>query len=130
MNILTQIVLLMLIIELIETHLHKADTLGLMINRLYGYYQKSVFLFFLVHPSFYFVVFVSIYLNLLNFYMIAIFLLKGLDIFFKIELIRQRFVYRDMEPDLEMMMQLKMSPLVTFLSSLMYIPLLAMALFS
>ena len=130
MNILTQIVLLMLIVELIETHLHKADTLGLMINRLYGYYQKSVFLFFLVHPSFYFVVFVSIYLNLLNFYMIAIFLLKGLDIFFKIELIRQRFVYRDMEPDLEMMMQLKMSPLVTFLSSLMYIPLLAMALFS
>ncbi len=130
MNILTQIVLLMLTVELIETHLHKADTLGLMINRLYGYYQKSVFLFFLVHPSFYFVIFVSIYLNLLNFYMIAIFLLKGLDIFFKIELMRQRFIYRDMEPDLEMMMQLKMSPLVTFLSSLIYLPLLAMALFS
>jgi hypothetical protein len=120
----------MLIVELIETHLHKAETLGLMIERLYGYYQKSVFLFFLVHPSFYFVAFVSIYLNLLNFYMIAIFFLKGLDIFFKIELMRQRFVYREMEPDLEMMMQLKMSPFVTFLSSLMYVPLLAMALFS
>jgi hypothetical protein len=62
--------------------------------------------------------------------MIAIFFLKGLDIFFKIELMRQRFVYREMEPDLEMMMQLKMSPFVTFLSSLMYVPLLAMALFS
>jgi len=45
MNILSQIVLLMLIIELIETHLHKAETLGLIIDRLYGYYQKSVFLF-------------------------------------------------------------------------------------
>ena len=130
MNILTQIVLLMLIVELIETHLHKADTLGLMIERLYGYYQKSVFLFFLVHPSFYFVVFVSIYLNLLNFYMIAIFLLKGLDIFFKIEMMRQRFVYKEPEPELEMLFRLKMSPLVSFLSSLMYVPLLAMALFS
>ena len=130
MNILTKIVLLMLVVELIETHLHKAETLGLMIKRLYAYYKKSIFLFFLVHPSFYFVIFVSIYLNLFNFYMIAIFLLKGLDIFFKIELMRQRFVYKEMEADLEMMMQLKMSPLITFLSSLIYIPLLAMALFS
>lgn len=131
MNILSQIVLLMLIIELIETHLHKAETLGLMIDRLYGYYQKSVFLFFLVHPSFYFTIFVSLYLNILNFYMIAILLLKGLDIFFKIEMIRQKFVYKEsMDKELENMLRLKMSPLVSFLSSLMYVPLLAMALFS
>lgn len=131
MNILSQIVLLMLIIELIETHLHKAETLGLMIDRLYGYYQKSVFLFFLVHPSFYFTVFVSLYLNILNFYMIAILLLKGLDIFFKIEMMRQKFVYKEsMDKELENMLRLKMSPLVSFLSSLMYVPLLAMALFS
>lgn len=131
MNILSQIVLLMLIIELIETHLHKAETLGLMIDRLYGYYQKSVFLFFLVHPSFYFTIFVSLYLNILNFYMIAILLLKGLDIFFKIEMIRQKFVYKEsMDKELENMLRLKMSPLVSFLSSFMYLPLLAMALFS
>jgi len=131
MNILSQIVLLMLIIELIETHLHKAETLGLIIDRLYGYYQKSVFLFFLVHPSFYFTVFVSLYLNILNFYMIAILLLKGLDIFFKIEMMRQKFVYKEsMDKELENMLRLKMSPLVSFLSSLMYVPLLAMALFS
>lgn len=131
MNILSQIVLLMLIIELIETHLHKAETLGLMIDRLYGYYQKSVFLFFLVHPSFYFTVFVSLYLNILNFYMIAILLLKGLDIFFKIEMMRQKFVYKEsMDKELENMLRLKMSPLVSFLSSFMYLPLLAMALFS
>lgn len=131
MNILSQIVLLMLIIELIETHLHKAETLGLMIDRLYGYYKKSVFLFFLVHPSLYFTIFVSLYLNILNFYMIAILLLKGLDIFFKIEMMRQKFVYKEsMDKELENMLRLKMSPLVSFLSSLMYVPLLAMALFS
>ena len=130
MNILNQIVLLMLMIELIETQLQRADTLELMIDRLYGYYQKSVFLFFLVHPSFYFVIFVSIYLNLLNFYMIAILLLKSLDIFFKIEMMRQKFIYKEMDKEIEDMLQLKMSPLVSILSSLMYVPLMMMALFT
>ncbi|MCK5853819.1 MAG: hypothetical protein KAG56_01270 [Sulfurovaceae bacterium] len=130
MNILSQIVLLMLIIELIETYLHRADTLELMIDRLYGYYQKSVFLFLLVHPAFYFVVFVSIYLNLLDFYIIAILLLKSLDIFFKIEMMRQKFIYKEMDQELKEMLKLKMSPLVSILSSLMYVPLLAMALFT
>ena len=117
-------------IELIETNLHRADTLELMIERLYGYYQKSVFLFFLVHPAFYFVIFVSIYLNLLDFYIIAILLLKTLDIFFKIEMMRQKFVYKEMDKEIEDMLKLKMSPLVSVLSSLMYVPLLAMALFT
>ncbi len=130
MNILSQIVLLMLMIELIETHLHRADTLELMIERLYGYYQKSVFLFFLVHPSFYFVIFISIYLNLLNFYIIAILILKSLDIFFKIEMMRQKFIYKDMDREIKDMLKLKMSPFVSVLSSLMYVPLLAMALFT
>ena len=130
MNILSQIVLLMLMIELIETQLHRADTLELMIDRLYGYYQKSVFLFFLVHPSFYFVIFISLYLNLLNFYIVAILILKSLDIFFKIEMMRQKFVYQEMDKEIADMLKLKMSPLVSILSSLMYVPLLAMALFS
>lgn len=130
MNILSQIVLLMLIIELIETNLQKAETLGAMIDRLYRYYQKSVFLFFLVHPSFYFMIFISIYLNLFNFYMIAILLLKILDILFKIVIIEQRFISKDMDADLEDMLRLKMSQSVMFLSSLMYLPLLLMALFT
>ena len=130
MNILSQIVLLMLLIELIETYLHRADTLELMIERLYGYYQKSVFLFFLVHPAFYFVIFVSIYLHLLDFYMIAILILKSLDIFFKIEMMRQKFIYKEMDREIEEMLKLKMSPLISILSSFMYVPLLAMALFT
>jgi len=117
-------------IELIETYLQKADTLELMIEKLYGYYQKSVFLFFLVHPAFYFVIFVSIYLDFVDFYIVAILLLKSLDIFFKIEMMRQKFVYFQMDREIEDMLKLKMSPLVSILSSLMYVPLLAMSLFT
>lgn len=130
MNILSQIVFLMFMIELIETYLQKADTLELMIEKLYGYYQKSVFLFFLVHPAFYFVIFVSIYLDFVDFYIVAILLLKSLDIFFKIEMMRQKFVYFQMDREIEDMLKLKMSPLVSILSSLMYVPLLAMSLFT
>ncbi|MCH9739916.1 MAG: hypothetical protein K0U38_03620 [Epsilonproteobacteria bacterium] len=130
MNILIQIVLLMVMLELIEANLQKAGTLELMIERLYGYYQKSIFLFFLVHPSYYFVIFISLYLNLLDFYIIAILVIKSLDIFFKIEMIQQRFIKQEMDEELKIMMKMKMAPWMSLLGVIMYVPLLAMSIFS
>ncbi len=130
MDILTQIVLLMIMLELIEANFQKAPTLELMIARLYGYYQKSIFLFFLVHPSFYFTIFVAIYLDLLDFYLIAILLIKTFDIFFKIEMIKQRYIVGKMDRELEMMLALGISPWMSLLGVFMYVPLLVMALFS
>jgi len=130
MNVLTQIVLLMIMLELIEANLQKAPTLELMIDRLNGYYQKSIFLFFLVHPTFYFIIFVALYLNVMNFYMIAILIIKSFDIFFKIEMIQQRYVRGEMDRELEMMMHLNISPWMSLLGVVMYVPLLVMALFS
>ncbi len=129
MNILTQIVLLMIMLELIEANLQKAPTLELMIARLNGYYQKSVFLFFLVHPTFYFAIFVALYLNIMNLYLIIILILKSFDIFFKIEMIRQRYILGEMERELEMMMGMSLSPWMSLLGVVIYIPLLLMALF-
>ena len=130
MNILTQILLLMIMLEIIEANLQKASTLELMIERLYGYYKSSIFLFFLVHPTFYFVLFVSIYTGVLNFYMIAILVIKVFDIFFKIEMIKQRFIYQKMDAEVAQMLKMKMAPWMALLGILMYVPLLVMALFS
>ncbi|HIO95400.1 MAG TPA: hypothetical protein EYG67_01090 [Campylobacterales bacterium] len=127
---LTQILLLMIMLEIIEANLQKASTLELMIERLYGYYKSSIFLFFLVHPTFYFVLFVSIYTEVLNFYMVAILVIKIFDIFFKIEMIKQRFIYQKMDAELAQMLEIKMAPWMSLLGILMYVPLLAMALFS
>ncbi len=129
MNILTQMVLLMIVLELIEANLQKAPTLELMIERLYGYYQKSVFLFFLAHPTFYFTLMVALYLDCFNFYMIAILVLKSLDIFFKIEMIRQRYFDAQMDPELSTMFKMKISPWMSLLGVVMYVPLFVMALF-
>ena len=130
MNILTETVLLMVMLELIEANLHKAPTLGLMIERLYGYYKKSIFLFFVVHPTLYFVLFVSIYFDILDFYILSILLLKSLDIFFKIEMIRQRYLVGEMDDELKVMMKMPISPWMSLLGAVMYVPLLLMSLFS
>jgi len=130
MNILIQILILMTLLELIEANFQKASTLGAMIDRLYIYYDKSVFLFFMVHPTFYFVLLVSLYTKILDFYIIAILLIKVFDIFFKIEMIRQRHIAKEMDIELASMMDMEMSPWMGYLGILMYVPLLSMALFN
>jgi len=129
MDILTQFIVIMIVLELFEAHLQKAETLGAVIDKLYLYYKQSVFLFFIIHPTFYFVLFISLYLNVLNFYIITILLIKIFDIFFKIELIKQRYIYQNMEKELESMLTLKMAPWMGFLGVLIYVPLLFMAIF-
>ncbi|NEW60573.1 hypothetical protein GSY74_04690 [Sulfurovum sp. bin170] len=130
MNILIQILILMTLLELVEANFHKAPTLGMMIDRLYGYYKRSVFLFFAVHPTFYFVLLVSLYTKILDFYIIVILIIKVFDIFFKIEMIQQRHIKKEMDIELASMMDMEMSPWMGYLGTLMYVPLLAMALFN
>jgi hypothetical protein len=120
----------MTLLELLEANFQKASTVGMMIDRLYEYYKKSVFLFFIAHPSFYFVIFVSLYTKILDFYMIAILVIKVFDIFFKIEMIKQRHVTKEIDRELAGMMEMEISPLMGYFGVLISVPLLAMALFT
>jgi hypothetical protein len=128
MEMATNIIIIMISLELLEVYLQKAGTLGEMIDKLYGYYNKSIFLFFMVHPTFYFILFVSIYLNILNFYIIVILLIKTFDMFFKIEMIRQRYVYDSMDSELKEMLSLKLTSWMAYLGLFTHVPLLLMAI--
>jgi hypothetical protein len=128
MEMATNIIIVMILLELFEIYLHKARTLGGMIEKLYGYYKKSIFLFFMVHPTFYFVIFVTIYLDILNFYMVTILVIKTFDIFFKIELIRQRYYYDRMDRELSEMLTLKLTSWMGYLGLFTHVPLLFMAI--
>ena len=130
MDIVIQIIIIMTFLELMESHFHRAGTLGEMIDRLYGYYNKSVFLFFISHPTFYFVLCVALYLNLFNFYIIIILLFKIFDLFFKIEMIKQRYLLNDMDSELDKMLNAKMAPWMVLLGVFIYVPLLFMAISS
>jgi len=128
MEMATKIIIVMISLELLEIYLHKARTLGEMVDRLYGYYKQSIFLFFMVHPTFYFIIFVSIYLDILDFYIITILLIKTFDIFFKIEMIRQRYFYDTMDRELSEMLTLKLTSWMAYLGLFTHVPLLFMAI--
>jgi hypothetical protein len=120
--------LILIILELFEAMLQRADTLGGVIERLYVWYRKSIFLFFLVHPTFYFVLFVAIATDVLDFYMIMIIAMKVFDLFYKIELIKTCFIKQKVPADLAAMLEWKI-PSWFFLSGvLLYPPLLYLAL--
>jgi len=130
METVIKIIMLLILLELLELYFQKADTLSEMIERLYGYYRKSVFLLFIVHPTFYYVLGVLLYFDAFNFYGITIIVLKTFDILFKIEMIKQRYVLKEMDADLEKMMGMKMTVSMQFLGLFVHVPLLSMALYS
>ena len=128
MEIVMKIVTMMIVLELFEIYIQKADTLKEMIDNLYLYYNRSVFLFFLVHPTFYYVLGVTLYFDTFNFYSITILVLKGFDIFFKMELLKQLYYEPVMDAELENMMTLKMTLGIKFLAPLTYVPLLYLSI--
>jgi len=130
MNIVIELIIVMIFLELIEAHFQRAGTLGEMIDRLYGYYSKSVFLFFISHPTFYFILWVAIYLDIFNFLIITILLFKILDIFFKIEMIKQRYLVKEMDSELGQMLNTRMAPWMGVLGVFTYVPLLFIAISS
>jgi len=115
-------------LELFELYIQKSDTLEQLIEKLYGYYNQSVFLFFLIHPTLYYVLGVLLYFDAFNFYGGAILIIKTFDLFFKIEMIRQRYFHASMDAELEEMMHLKITPAMHYLSIFAHVPLLFLAI--
>ena len=128
METVIQIVIVMIVLEFFEFYIQSANRLGEMIDKLYAYYNKNIFLFFLVHPTFYYVLGVTLYFDTFNFYSITILVLKALDLFFKIELIKQKYYEPSMDEELEKMMALKMTLGVKVFAPLTYIPLLYLSI--
>jgi hypothetical protein len=120
----------MIALEIIEANLQKAPTIGLMVDKLYGYYKKSIFLLFLSHPTLYFVLLVSIATKVFNIYIIIILLIKTVDIFFKIEMIKQRCIEKKVNIELAPILDMPITPLMSYLGILMYVPLLILGLFN
>jgi len=97
-------VALMVVAELFEAAWQQADTLGGAIERGRRYYQRSVFLFLLMHPGYWLTLFVSLYYDVLNWPIIAILAFKTLDMFFKMDLIGRLDGRGGMSPEMEAML--------------------------
>jgi hypothetical protein len=123
MNTLMLFILILAILELFEAWWQRSDTLMGLLGKDYYYYQKSIFLFFLMHPSFYFVLFVVLSTQILNGWMVTILLLKSVDIFFKITMMQNLFVKKQIDTTMESFLEEPLSPWI-FLTGVSLYPFL------
>jgi hypothetical protein len=126
-NIFTLVAILVML-ELFEVYIQRADTLYGVMAKLNVWYSKSIFAFFLIHPAFYFTLFVVIVTDILNIYMILLLIIKVFDLFYKIELIKKIFIQQNVPPDLAAMLEWKIPRWFFFMGVGLYPPLLFYAL--
>jgi len=81
------LILVFILLELFESNWQKAPTLHGVMNNNYAMFQKSVITYFLLNPTFIYSIFLVFYLNLFNFWMSSIVIIKFLDIGFRLHLI-------------------------------------------
>ncbi|AKF25918.1 hypothetical protein YH65_02425 [Sulfurovum lithotrophicum] len=122
--------LILVFLELFEAFMQRSDTLYGVMEKLYGWYRKSIFLFFLMHPAFYFILFVIVATDRLNIYMILILAFKIFDLFYKLELIKKIFIRGDLSPDLSAMLEWKIPSWFFLMGVSLYPPLLYYGLMS
>ena len=123
MNIIETLIISLVLAELFEAITQRSDTLYEVIQKLHSYYEKSIFLFFLMQPSFYVILFASFFTGVLNISMVFLLALKIFDMFYKMELIKKVFIEKDIPQELAQMLAWKM-PSWFFLMGLSIYPVL------
>ena len=81
--------LIFVTLEFFESKWQKSDTLYGLLNNNFQIFQKNIFLYFLLHLTFFYTIFVSFYLNNFSFWMSSILIIKFLDISFKLSLMKK-----------------------------------------
>lgn len=119
---------ILLLAELFEASLQRSETLLGVLGKLYAYYKKSIFLFFLIQPGFYIVLYIVIYTGILNVSMVFLLAIKIFDIFYKIELIKKVFIAQEVSLEMAQMLEWKVPPLFFLLGAGLYPLLLYYAL--
>jgi len=120
--------LVLLLAELFEAFTQRSETLLGVLEKLYAYYQKSIFLFFVMQPGFYVILFIVLLTGVLNLSMVFLLAIKIFDMFYKIELIKKIFLEGEVSSEVAEMLQWKMPPYFFLMGVAMYPPLLFYAL--
>ncbi len=120
--------IILLFAELVEAYIQRAQTLLGVLEKLYAYYQKSIFLFFLIQPGFYFILFIVLLTGVLNVTMVFLLAIKIFDLFYKIELMKKVFIEREVSQEIAQMLEWKMPSMFFLMGAVLYPPLLFYAL--
>ena len=119
---------ILVLAELFEASMQHSQKLMGVLEKLYAYYKKSIFLFFAVQPGFYTILFIVLYTDVLNFSIIFLLFIKVLDMFLKVDLIQKVFIKKETSPEIEELLAWETPRWYYFIGVAMYPPLLFMAL--
>jgi hypothetical protein len=120
-------ILLFLLLEIYEVQWQKAETLLGMLARMYAYYHRSVFLFLIAHPTFYFAIgFMT--LSDYNIYAVTLFLIKAVDIAVKIVLLKEVFLKKELSPELTLALLTPINKFIPYMGLFAYPSLIYLAL--
>jgi hypothetical protein len=97
------------------------------LGNLYRYYRKNIFLFFLMHPTFYIGIGLAMVTDL-SFGAMALVFIKTVDIATKIILIQLIFEKREITVELSTILLAPLHPTMMYLSVAVYTPLVYFAL--
>ena len=81
--------LIFVALEFFESSWQKSDTLYGLIKNNFSIFQKNIFLYFLLHLTFFYTIYLSFSLSNFTFWMNSILIIKFLDISFKLTLMQK-----------------------------------------
>lgn len=112
------LLLIFMAVELFESNWQKHESLYGLIYNNYLIYKKNIFLYFILHASFFYALAVTIYLNNFNFWMASIVIVKFLDMAVKLNMMQK--LSSGLEIHEVMPMNVKMTPLFRYFNVLLY----------
>ena len=107
-----------ILLEIFESNWQKADTFYGVIKNNYQVYQKNIFLYFLLNPTFFFALYLAIKFNIFGFLMCSIIVLKFLDISFRLFLINK--IQKDEDINYLVPIDIKYSLTLRYLNVVLY----------
>lgn len=126
-DVIINYILIFIILEIYEISWQKAPSIMGMLIRMYKYYQKSIFVFLIMQPTFYFAIGFAMLTNYAPSAMILLFI-KTFDIATKILLIEQVFTKKELSQDLSLVLLAPINSFLPYIGLIIYPPLIALAI--
>ena len=113
-------------LELFEVNWQKADSLFGLLRNNYKIYEKNIFLYFIMNPTFFYVLYLAVSLNNFSFWMNSIIVMKFLDISFRLYILNA--IYNDKDIKHIIPLDINMSIYLRYMNLIIYLPMLFFAL--
>ncbi len=107
-----------IVLEFFESYWQKSETLYGFINNNFLLFKKNIFLYFILHLSFLYTIFLSLYFNNFGFWMSSIFIIKFVDISLKLSIMKKLLNGINIEEIIPM--NINMSPILRYFNVVVY----------